>query len=161
MLPQEILHTLQVLTACQMENAIFTSGATVEVDEVGGAEGAPETSPRRLGRGGAMEEGAAEIGELGAEGGECGVEISPVLDDIAMAPAMVMVMAAQLAVLELGGGCRLRRLRRHLGGSRVCTRERLASGVGQANGRFAEQGSHEPLGSLTHAAPAGIQRKAT
>lgn len=118
MLPQEILHTLQVLTACHMVNGIVTSGAAVEVDEVNGAEGAPETGPRRLGRGGAGEEGAAEVGELGAEGGERGVEISPVLDDVAMAPAMVVVMAAQLAVLELGGGCRLRRLGRHRGGSR-------------------------------------------
>ena len=38
-----------------------------------------------------MEEGAAEVGELGAEGGERGVEISPVLGDVAMAPAMVVV----------------------------------------------------------------------
>lgn len=96
------------------------SGAAVEDDEVGGAEGAPETRPRRLGRGGAAEEGAAEVGELGAEGGERGVEISPVLGDVAMAPTMVVVMAAQLAVLELGGGWRLRLLRRHRGGSRVC-----------------------------------------
>ena len=76
------------------------------------------TGPRCLGRGGAVEEGTTEVGELGAEGGERVVEISHVLHDVAMAPAMVVVMAAQLAVLELGGGCRLRRLRRHRGGSR-------------------------------------------
>jgi len=78
-----------------------------------------------------VEEGAAEVGELGAEGGERGVEISPVLGDVAMAPAMVVVMAAQLAVLELGGGWRLRR---HRGGSRVCACERLGSvAEGEAN----------------------------
>jgi len=59
MLPQEILHTLQVLTTCQMVNRIATGGAVVEV---GGAEWAPEAGPRRLGRGGALEEGAAEVG---------------------------------------------------------------------------------------------------
>jgi hypothetical protein len=62
MLPQEILHTLQVLTTCQMVNRIATGGEVVEVDEVGGAEWAPEAGPRRLGRGGALEEGAAEVG---------------------------------------------------------------------------------------------------
>jgi len=74
-----------------------------------------------------MEEGAAEVGELGAEGGERSVEISPVLGDVAMAPAMVVVMAAQLAVLELGSGWRLRR---HLGGSRVRRRWRATEGGG-------------------------------
>jgi hypothetical protein len=65
------------------------------------------TGPRRLGRGGAMEEGTAEVGEIGAEGGERVVEISHVLHDVAMAPTMVVVMAAQLAVLQLGGGRRV------------------------------------------------------
>ena len=34
---------------------------------------------------------------------------------VAVAPAQVVVVAAQLAVLELGGGRLLRRLRRHRG----------------------------------------------
>jgi hypothetical protein len=59
-----------------------------------------------------VEEGTAEVGELGAEGGERVFEISHVLHDVVMAPAMVVVMAAQLAVLQLDGGWR------HCGGSR-------------------------------------------
>jgi len=35
-----------------------------------------------------------EVGELRAEGRERGVEIYPMLGDVAMAPAMVVVMAA-------------------------------------------------------------------
>jgi hypothetical protein len=38
--------------------------------------------------------GSLEVGELRGEGGERSVVISPVLGDVAMAPAMVVVMAA-------------------------------------------------------------------
>lgn len=86
----------------------------VEVDEFGGAEGAPESGPRRLGRRGALEERAAEVGYLGAEAGERGLEFAPVVVAVAVAPAQVVVVVAQVAVLELGGGPLLRRLRRHL-----------------------------------------------
>uniref|UniRef100_A0A0A9AI01 Uncharacterized protein n=1 Tax=Arundo donax TaxID=35708 RepID=A0A0A9AI01_ARUDO len=96
-----------------MVNGIATSGGAVEVDEIGGAEGAPEAGPRR--RGGAVKEGAAEVGELGAEPGERGGEGGPVRREVAVAPALVMVAAAQLVVLELGGGRRVRQPRRHRG----------------------------------------------
>lgn len=68
MLPQEILDALQVLLTCEMVNCIATSEAAAEVDEVGGAEGAPEAGAARRRCG--AEEGAAEVGELGAEAGE-------------------------------------------------------------------------------------------
>lgn len=100
----------------------------VEVDEVDGAEGAPEAGPRLLrGRGGAVEDGAAEVGELGAETGERGREGSAVRGEVAVAPALVVVAAAQLAEFEFrrggGAGRRVLPLRRHRGGARVCAGE--------------------------------------
>lgn len=60
MLPQEILDALQVFLAREMVNCIATGEAAVEVDEVGGAEGAPEAGAG--GRRGGAEERAAEVG---------------------------------------------------------------------------------------------------
>lgn len=114
MLPQEILGALQMLLACKMVNCI-ASEAAVDVDEVGGAEGAPEA--RALGRDGGAEEGSAEVGELAAEAGEHGGEGGAVGVKVAVAPALVVVAAAQLTVLESAGGgaWRVRPLRRHCG----------------------------------------------
>lgn len=95
-----------------MINSIATSEAAVEVDEVGGAEGAPEAG---AGRGGRVAERAAQVEELGAEAGERGGEGGAVGGEVAVAAALVVVAAAQLAVLEgrRGRGAPLRRHRRN------------------------------------------------
>jgi hypothetical protein len=77
-----------------------------------------------------VEDSAAEVGELGTEAGERGREGGPVRGEVAVTPALVVVAAAQFTELELGRGSgarsRVRPLRRHRSGSRVCVHKQIS-----------------------------------
>jgi hypothetical protein len=96
-----------------------------------------------------VEDSAAEVGELGTEAGERGREGGPVRGEVAVTPALVVVAAAQLTELELGRGSgarsRVRPLRRHRSGSRVCVHKQISD-----DGDRSVRKTSKPTGAQTN-----------